>query len=561
MRKLAVAALCGTLVLAACIQDTPNPIEPTEPEASAAIKCIAPGFPIVQALAQISGAKNLIGLYPVTKPKPLALALARVAEVAALWTVCKPAQAQAKVAAHTSIVLNDFRTGQLIGGTSAATAARVVTHINTMWQGVGFVPPNLPITPGTGTDFGVGLFTPGQPLLVKTGSQNGAVQIPGNGFSQTTLVTIVLRPNTPNPFAGTGQQVFPPFYEIIASNAGNIHYLNTGTFAVVGFCVDDVANPDILDLIDPAIAHIAVTEGSNPGGFEILDNASDAQYNQLGLDCTRFSPPIGSLFDGGLRSFASNAPRYLQSAMTSLLLPSNLEAAVGKTGLGGLARSLSPFGVTDRVGGELSLERLDPQYASEEDGTTIQRREQVFSGDTSVQNVPVTFSVPTGLLGNGNQSQNVLSDADGQAVVNWTLPAETFGSLTLTASVPCGSSVTYTIAPAHDGVLRPLPCSLEGTSTSLNSETPVNVTFNNGLGEGDDPVSVFWLNFSGLREFPFEGGGIGVPYAVLNPGQSIVQPTYVTHPWILTTPGEPETCYGIFLPLSTGGTVTIQSTE
>ena len=148
MRKFVAAALCGTLVLAGCTQDTPNPIEPTEPEASAAIKCIAPGFPLVQALAQISGAKNLIGLYPVTKPKPLALALARVAEVAALWTVCKPAQAQAKVAVHTNIVLNDFRTGQLVGGTSAATAARVVAHVNTMWQGVGFLPPNLPIYAG-----------------------------------------------------------------------------------------------------------------------------------------------------------------------------------------------------------------------------------------------------------------------------------------------------------------------------------------------------------------------------------------------------------------------------
>ena len=60
----------------------------------------------------------------------------------------------------------------------------------------------------------------------------------------------------------------------------------------------------------------------------------------------------------------------------------------------------------------------------------------------------------------------------------------------------------------------------------------MNVTFNNAFGEGDDNISVFWLNFSGLREYPFEGGGIGVPYAILNPGQSIVQPTYVTYPWI-----------------------------
>ena len=174
-----------------------------------------------------------------------------------------------------------------------------------------------------------------------------------------------------------------------------------------------------------------------------------------------------------MRSFASKAPEYLGSVITSVLLPNTLEAAVavGKTGLGGLARSLSPFGVVDREPPEpLTLTRLDPQYASEEDGTTIQRRVQVFSGDNSVQNAPVTFSVASGLLGNGNQSQVVLSDADGQAVVSWTLPAEeTFGSLTLTASVAGGSSVTYTVAPAHDGVLHALPCNLEGAITSLNS--------------------------------------------------------------------------------------------
>jgi hypothetical protein len=41
-----------------------------------------------------------------------------------------------------------------------------------------------------------------------------------------------------------------------------------------------------------------------------------------------------------------------------------------------------------------------------------------------------------------------------------------------------------------------------------------------------------------------------------------LQPTFVTHPWILTTPGDPEICYGIFLPLPSGtSTVTIQSSE
>ena len=73
-------------------------------------------------------------------------------------------------------------------------------------------------------------------------------------------------------------------------------------------------------------------------------------------------------------------------------------------------------------------------------------------------------------------------------------------------------------------------------------------------------VSVFWLNFDGLRQYPFPpSGGFGQPYAVLAPGQSYVQATFVTHPWILIgdAGGESETCYGIFLPLPFGGTVAV----
>jgi hypothetical protein len=208
-------------------------------------------------------------------------------------------------------------------------------------------------------------------LLVKTGSSNGAVRIPANGFNQTTLISIVLRPPTPNPFAGEEEDVFPPFYEIVASNAAGTHNLTNGAFAIVGFCVDDAINPEILDLNDPAIAHIAVNEPPL-GGFEILDNAPAGDYNLLGLDCEQFSPPIGSLFDGGLRSFASKAPQYLSNALASVFLPAKVEAAVavGKTGLGGLARSLSPFGVVDRSpGNPYELEFWDGGEAGNGDPT------------------------------------------------------------------------------------------------------------------------------------------------------------------------------------------------
>jgi hypothetical protein len=120
------------------------------------------------------------------------------------------------------------------------------------------------------------------------------------------------------------------------------------------------------------------------------------------------------------------------------------------------------------------------------------------------------------------------------------------------------TSLTFTAEAVGEEVpsdLTAMSCDLEGSIASQNSETPVSVTFVNNSSQ---TVSVFWLNTDGLREYPFEGGGIGVPYQVLSPGQSYVQQTFLTHPWILTSgTGEGEICYGIFLPNANGGTATV----
>jgi hypothetical protein len=561
MRKLAFAALCGVLVLAGCGDDSrTSPMEPA-PEADAAIRCIQPGFPLASVVVQIAGTKKSPGLYPLSRPRPLALALARAAEIAALWTLCKPDPARAKVAQFTQILLADFAAGRLTNFTSPPfTGQRVSTLINTLFIGVKLPPPNLQLTSPTGSTFGVGFFTPNQPLLVQArnpaGQVDGAVSLEGGAFTVPTIITFVSRPNFPQ--REGDPEVFPPFYEITASNTNPTPELEAGQFAVVGFCVED-ALPGFPS--DPVIAHIRFD-----GLFErLLDLENTDQYDDLELSCLPFGAELGfgSLFKGGFKDFATTAPRYFRAATAALFLPAKAEAAaaVGKTGLGGLARSLSPFAVTERLV-EGSLSHIDPEFSSAEANTNVVRRVQLISGESSVQNAPVTFSTEDGSLGNEDTEQIVMTDADGQASVTWVLPSFP-GVYTLSASVP-GSSLTFTVAGADDGELTPLSCSLEGTIKSVNSFTPVDVTFTNNL-VGDD-ISVFWLNFDGQREYPFEGGGIGVPYAVLNPDESYVQGTFVTHPWIVTTPGDPETCYGIFLPLSPGvedsfgGTVTISDT-
>jgi hypothetical protein len=67
---------------------------------------------------------------------------------------------------------------------------------------------------------------------------------------------------------------------------------------------------------------------------------------------------------------------------------------------------------------------------------------------------------------------------------------------------------------AHEG-----PCSRH--VKSLNSNTPLTVTFVNKSGEFR---GVKWVDFNGKW----------VSYAKLHPGQSYTVKTYATHPWVFT---------------------------
>jgi hypothetical protein len=540
----ALTATCAALLLAACSDSQRNtPTEP--PDFDKGVPCPTTAFPLASVQTQITA------LYPAGTLRTNALAKAK--DIAKRWSQCKVADPQQKVITFINQLLTDFRANRLIGGQTDAVALKVSTLINTMLAGVNLA-PNFPTTPSADLDFGAGWFTPGTPLLVKSSLGDGGVFLPGNAFTVPTAITILRLPPTANPFED--ESVLPPYFDITASNSLGTHYLTAGNKAVVGFCVDEAV---LSQLNEPAIAHLAATETGHPGGFELLDGATAAQFNSLGLtDCTALPTSLGAAIrDGwpGLKTFAG-------AALKSVLLPQTLAAAaVGKTGLGGLASSLSPFGITDRSPttdvGTLFLQ--DPQYTSETVNTTITRTVELVSGESSVPGQEVTFTVSDGTLGNEQTEQTVTTDENGRATVSWTI-AELFPHVsTLTATVP-GSTATYTVAHADpDGELSALSCSLEGTIASANSATPVNVTFSNQFLS--DQISVYWLNFSGQREYPTSqgGGGLGFPYNTLSAGQSYVQPTFVTHPWLVTIPGDTEQCLGIFLPLageSGGGMVT-----
>jgi enediyne biosynthesis protein E4 len=85
-------------------------------------------------------------------------------------------------------------------------------------------------------------------------------------------------------------------------------------------------------------------------------------------------------------------------------------------------------------------------------------------------------------------------------------------------------------------VLKPHSCSEESSLHSISGTVATSIEFQNKTSK---TLKLFWINYQGKREL----------YQTLQPGQSNVQPTFVTHPWVVAE--ENNTCFSIFLPLNT----------
>lgn len=86
--------------------------------------------------------------------------------------------------------------------------------------------------------------------------------------------------------------------------------------------------------------------------------------------------------------------------------------------------------------------------------------------------------------------------------------------------------------------LQPQSCSYEGHIKSVAAfSTPAAIQFVNN--SATLTFQVFWLDYNGNR----------VLYATLSPGQSYVQQTFLTHPWVIADTSPAATCQEIYLPL------------
>ena len=84
--------------------------------------------------------------------------------------------------------------------------------------------------------------------------------------------------------------------------------------------------------------------------------------------------------------------------------------------------------------------------------------------------------------------------------------------------------------------LTSLPITQSTILRSQNSDSPTNIRFTNATCE---TVSLYWLDFEGNRVF----------YGDIPAGQTYVQNTFLTHPWVVSTAtGD----VGLFVPVPDG---------
>jgi len=93
--------------------------------------------------------------------------------------------------------------------------------------------------------------------------------------------------------------------------------------------------------------------------------------------------------------------------------------------------------------------------------------------------------------------------------------------------------------PRHSSTLPRLSCRFESTLHSIESNVATSIQFTNNTAGS---VNVYWINDQGQRVF-YRGG----PFSPLAAGQSYVQGTFLTHPWIITDVAT-NSCLGIWLP-------------
>lgn len=413
-RALATLAAAGVLVLAACSGDGPAPT--------------APDYHRQQNQQQSTCSPDqterlIIELFPKGGDSRTS-ALSRFKQV-----VRSAASGNVQGARHHAIRLVDFAleryyAGQLIGGTSTATANKLAE----MLTGVLCLAGMPPFDPALlGLDAAAVVVEPNSPqTTIVTGTGFAGAQVEPGTVNEPTLFTIRRLPNSPGPLL-TQLDQYPLFYEFHANG------ITFNVPVLVSTCVPDDANP-------PDINRLRLAHNVAPftmGSIEILEPVAGASI----VDCT--TAGLAAAQRRGLDQLAHQGFQLLKNTLEKTLLPQPLYAArrfFGGAGLSGSVRTFSPFGGVDPVA------TMTPNDAFV--------REPPFGGfvffvpgvtmttptGRAMEGLPITWTVTAGGGTVGNPL--ILTDANGFASAgSWQAGFVNPQALVAQAVVPAGVTV------------------------------------------------------------------------------------------------------------------------
>jgi hypothetical protein len=333
MRRLALAAVVGSLVLAACSDQSKQ--APTEPGGLSQPSFTALTSQPCATTAWLSTQLALAGnIFPGGKGKTLlSSANEKLTEI---YTLCNQNKqsAIAKAISFDDWMFKKFQAKLMT--TNSNLGPDVLALFVNVLDGVGI--NTSTVTPDLVTsDAGTGVYTGDETTVITTFGFAGLV-VPAGGFgTQTTLLIIDKQPNNTRLKSAQGRSQFPPFYDFNALNASNQHVLNPTKFAHVEMCL---YSPEVVTYPpDIAIGHNPVF-GAPGYPFEVLP-----PDNFFLLDC---AGEIGAINPGGLQGLAVSAWQAAKRGMTAVFLPQPLSAATLALCCGSVAgktSSLSPFGI------------------------------------------------------------------------------------------------------------------------------------------------------------------------------------------------------------------------
>lgn len=383
-------------------------------------------------------------------------------------------------------MLKKYWAGALNGGTSVATQQEVVNLVNGLLCWIGM--PQTFTLASLGSDGTAAVITPTTPdTTLVTDTKTAGVQVASGSVTQPVLVTIKRLPDSSFPLL-TRLDQYPIFYEFSVTP-------DTGSFQLpvtVGVCLANNANPYPPDPTRLRVAHNVAPY--TMGSVEILPLVP-APF----LDCTN-AQLMGASSANPFANLAMLGWRAIRPTLRSLMLPEALQAATG--GVGGTAKTFSPFGLVDPV---LKMTPNSPTSQNASAGTAVSAPPSVSvktPQGNAYSGVPVVFA--RGQNAGALTDSATSTDASGSATVgSWTL-GSTPGNYTVTATgtppyAPVtidGNPVTFTatalgptklrftVQPSNDSAGGPITPAVQVAVEDQNgsivttSTAPVTVALN-----------------------------------------------------------------------------------